>query len=83
VTVTNTWPRAAALERGHDLEALHPGLERAHRVDLADDDLRAGALRADRDALARPPVASTTTVRPGQQEVRRAQDPVPGRLPVP
>ena len=48
VTVTKTSPRAAASSARHHLEALHARLERAHRVDLADDDLRPGAAGARR-----------------------------------
>ena len=50
VTVMKTSPRSAACERRQDLEALHPRLERADRVDLADDHARAEAVRAQRDA---------------------------------
>jgi hypothetical protein len=34
------------VERRHHLEALHARLQRVHRVDLADDHLRAGAARS-------------------------------------
>ena len=67
-------------ERGHHLEALHPRLERAHRVDLADDHLRAGAAGAQRDALAGPAVAEHDDRLARQQQVRRAQDAVERRL---
>ncbi len=68
------------LERRHHLEALHPRLERANRVDLADDDAGAEALRAQRDALAGPAVADDHDDGAGEQDVRRAQDAVDRRL---
>ena len=64
------------VERGQDLEALHPRLERAQRVDLADDDRRAGAAGAQRDAAAGPAVAEHDDRLAGEQQVRRADDPV-------
>ena len=63
-------------ERGQDLEALHPRLERAQRVDLADDDRRAGAAGAQRDAAPGPAVAEHDDGLAGEQHVRRAEDAV-------
>ena len=68
------------LQRGHDLEALHPRLQRAHGIDLADDDLRAGAARALGQAAAGPAVAEDDEGLPGEQDVGRAQDAVERRL---
>ena len=67
-------------ERRHHLEALHARLERAHRVDLADDHLGAGAAGAQRDALAGAAVAEHDDRLARQQQVRRAQDAVERRL---
>ena len=64
------------LQRGHDLEALHPRLQRAHGIDLADHDLRAGAARALGQAAPGPAVAEDDEGLPGEQDVRRAQDAV-------
>jgi hypothetical protein len=68
------------LERGEHVEALHPRLERAQRVDLADDDRRAGAAGAQGDAAARPAVAEDDDGLAGEQHVRRADDAVERRL---
>ena len=68
------------LERRHDLEALHARLERAHRIDLADDDAGPRAPGALRDAAAGPAVAEHDDGAPGEEEVRRAQDAVERRL---
>ena len=68
------------LQRRHHLEALHPRLERAQRVDLADDDLGARAARALRHAAPGPAVAEHDERLAGEQQVRGAQDPVERRL---
>ena len=69
------------LQRRHDLEAVHPGLQRAHRVHLAHDHRRAGPAGALGDPLARPAVADDHKRVAGQQEVGGAQDAVQRRLP--
>ena len=69
----------AALGRGqpgHDLVALHAGLERGHRIDLADDHRRAGAARSLGDAAAGGAVAEHDHGAAGEQDVGRAQDAV-------
>ena len=71
--------RRGALHRQH-LEALHDRLERAQRVDLADDDARAHAARAQREPLPAPAVARDHEDAPGEQHVRRAEDAVDRRL---
>ena len=68
------------LQRGHDLEALHPRLQRAHGIDLADHDLGAGAAGALGQAAPGPAVAEDDEGLPGQQDVGRAQDAVERRL---
>ena len=67
------------LHRQH-LEAVHHGLERSQRIDLGDDHVGAHALRAHRDATAAPAVAGDDERAPGEQDVRRADDPVDRRL---
>ena len=57
VTVMKRSPLSAASSGRQDLVALHPRLERAQRVDLADDHPRARAAGAQRDAAAGVPVA--------------------------
>ena len=69
------------LQRRHDLEAVHPRLQRTHRIHLAHDHRRARAARALRDPLARPAVADDHQRVAGQQEIGRAQDAVQRRLP--
>ena len=73
-------PALGGLERRHHLVAGHPRLERAQRVDLADDHRRPGAARALGDALARPAVADDHDRVAGQQHVAGADDPVERRL---
>ena len=57
VTVTQMSALGGGLDRGHDAVAVHDGLERPERVDLAHDDVGAHALGAHRDAAAAPAVA--------------------------
>ena len=71
---------AAGVHRQH-LEAVHHGLERPHRVDLGHDHVRAHPLGPHRDAAAAPAVAGDDELAPGEQDVRRADDPVDRRLP--
>ena len=68
------------LADGHDLEAVHQRLERAHRVDLDDGDVGAVAAEARGDALADPAVAGDDDAPAGDQDVGRAQDAVERRL---
>ena len=68
-----------ALHR-HDLEAVHRGLERAQRVDLGDDHVRAHPPRARRDAAPDPAVPGDDEATAREQDVRRADDPVDRRL---
>ena len=62
------------------LEAVHDRLERAHRVDLGDDHVRAHPARAHRHAAADPAVAGDDEGLAREQHVRRADDPVDRRL---
>jgi hypothetical protein len=64
------------VQRRHHREALHARLERAQRIDLADDHGRAEAVRAQRHAAAGPAVAEHDDRLPGEQQVGRAQDAV-------
>ena len=64
----------------HHLVAVHQRLERPHRVDLGDDHVRAHAARAHRDAAPDPAVARDDEPLAGEQDVRRADDPVDRRL---
>ena len=64
----------------HHLEAVHRRLERAHRIDLGDDHVRAHAACARRDAAPDPAVAGDDEALAGEQDVRRADDPVDRRL---
>jgi hypothetical protein len=57
------------------------GLDGAHRVDLGDDDVRAVALRAHREAPAAPAVARDDDLQAGEKNVRGADDPVDCALP--
>ncbi len=68
------------VEHGHHLEALHPGLERVHRVDLAHDHVGARAAGALGDPLARRAVAQQDERVAREQQVGGAQDPVERRL---
>ena len=70
---------AASLHRQH-LEAVHRRLERPHRVDLGDDHERAHAARPHGDAAPDPAVAADDEALAGEQDVRRADDPVDRRL---
>ena len=69
----------SGLHREH-LVAVHRRLERAHRVDLGDDDVRAHPARPHRDATPRPAVAGDDEALAGEEDVRRADDPVDRRL---
>ncbi len=69
------------VQRRHHLEALHPRLQRAQRIDLADDHRRAEAVRAQRDPATGPAVAEHDHGLPRQQQVGRAHDAVEHRLP--
>ena len=71
------------VQRGHHIEALHPRLERAHRVDLAHDHRRAGAAGAQRDPAPGRAVPEHHDGLAREQQVRRAQDAVERRLPGP
>ena len=64
----------------HDLEAVHRRLERAHRLDLRDDHVRAHAPRTLRDAAPDPAVAGDDEAPPREEHVRRPDDPVDRRL---
>jgi hypothetical protein len=66
---------------GQDVEALHPRLERAQRVDLADDDRRAGAAGAGGDTAAGPAVAEHDDRPAREEQVGRADDAVERALP--
>ena len=78
--MTNTSPRSAASQRRHHLVAGHPRLERAQRVDLADDHRGAGAAGALGDPLAGPAVPDDDERVAGEQHVAGADDPVERRL---
>ena len=80
VTEMKMSPTLAASTRGHHLEAVHHGLERTQRVDLADDDVGAVALGAHRDAVAAPAVADHDDAEPGDQHVGRPDHAVERRL---
>ena len=71
--------RGCLLHR-HHLVAVHQRLERAHRVDLGDDHVRAEPLGAHRDAAPDPAVAGYDEALSGEQDVGRADDPVDRRL---
>ena len=83
VTVTKRSPRSAASQRRHHLEALHPGLQRAHRVDLADDDLGAGAARAVGDPRPVAAVAEHDQVLPASSRLVARRIPSSADWPVP
>ena len=68
------------LRHRQHLEAVHHGLERAQRIDLGDDHVRAHAARAGRDAATDPAVAGDDEALAGEQDVRRADDAVDRRL---
>ena len=63
-----------------DGEAIHVRFDRAHRIDLRDDDPRAETVRAHRHALAAPAVAADHDLLARDDEVRRAHDAVPDAL---
>ena len=65
---------------GMHLEAVHHGLERPQRIDLGDDHVRAHAVGARGDAATDPAVAGDDEPLAGEQDVRRADDPVDRRL---
>ena len=71
--------RGRGLHREH-LVAVHRRLERAHRIDLGDDDVRTHSAGSHRDAAARPAVAGDDEPLAGEEDVRRADDPVDRRL---
>ena len=58
VTVTNMSATRAASAIGMHPEAVHHRLDRPHRIDLGDDDMRARAFYPHRHALAAPAVAA-------------------------
>ena len=64
------------LAGGPDLEAVHQGLEGAHRVDLDDRHVGAVAGHPRGDPLADPAVPGDHDVAPGDQDVGGPQDPV-------
>ena len=64
----------------HDLEAVHRGLERAHGIDLRDEHVSAHASRALSDPTSDPAVAGDDEASAREQDVRRADDSVDGRL---
>ena len=68
------------LRHRHHLVAVHHGLERAERIDLGDDHVRAVPVRARGDAAADPAVAGDDELLAGEEDVRRADDPVDRRL---
>ena len=63
-----------------DGEAVHVRFDRAHGVDLRDDDPRTETVRAHRHALAAPAVAADHDLLARDDEVRRAHDAVPDAL---
>jgi hypothetical protein len=67
-------------ERRHDLVAVHPRLESAQGIDLADDDRGPVPLRPHGDPLAGPAVAQDDDAAPRQQQVGGAHDAVERRL---
>ena len=64
------------LRHRHHLVPVHEGFERPHRIDLGDDDVRTEAACAQRDATPDPTVSGDDEPLPGQQHVRRTDDPV-------
>src|SRR5205814_4819065 len=64
-------------------EAVHRRLERAQRIDLGDDHVRAHPTCAEGDPLAYPTVTADDESRTGEQHVRGADDSVDRRLPRP
>ena len=80
VTVIQTSAFLGGLDGRHHAVAVHDGLERAQRIDLADDDVGAHSLSAHRDASAAPTVAGHDQRAAGEQAVRRADDAVERRL---
>src|SRR5450759_28576 len=68
-------PRGGLVDRLH-LEAIHEGLERPDGVHLDDRDVGPHPLEARRDPLADPAVPGDHGLAPGEQDVRRPQDPV-------
>ena len=68
-------------ERRHHLVAVHRGLERRQRVDLADDDSSAGPGCAIRHAASAASVADHDHAPAGEEDVRRAKHPVERGLP--
>ncbi|HET8968654.1 MAG TPA: adenosylhomocysteinase, partial [Gaiellaceae bacterium] len=63
-----------------DLEAVHRGLERRHRVDLGHDHVRAEPLGPHRHAAPDPAVPGHDEALAGEEDVGRTDDPVDGRL---
>src|SRR5207245_10852898 len=61
---------------GHDAVTVHDGLQGAHRVDPGDDDVRAHAARAHRQAATAPAVAGDHEDLPRPQDVGRPDDAV-------
>ena len=80
VAVQKMSPISAARAIGSTSKPSIDGLERPHRVDLGDDHVRALPLRPRCDAAADPAVAGDDEPLAGEQDVRRADDPVDRRL---
>ena len=68
------------LAHGHDLIAVHHGLQGTHGIGLGHDDLGPHALGAHAHALAAPAVAGDHHVLARDDEIRRAHDAVPHGL---
>jgi hypothetical protein len=65
---------------GHDREPVHQRLERSHRIDLDDRDVRPVARHPRRDALADPAIPGDHDLPAGDQHVRRTDDAIHRRL---
>src|ERR1035437_3762069 len=65
----------------HHAESVHDGFERLGRVDLGDNDFRSRAAGARSQAAAAPAVAGDHELRSREQEIRRADNAIDGRLP--
>ena len=76
VAVQKMSPTSAARARGGDLEAVHQCLERAHRVDLGHDHVRAHPARSHRNAATHPAVAGDHELPSREEDVRRPDDSV-------
>src|ERR1019366_4836566 len=69
------------LFHAHHAETVHDRFEGFGRIDFGDDDFRSRAAGARSKAASAPAVAGDHELRPGEQEIRGADDAVNRRLP--